>query len=92
MKYSALITDDDWAKLPEHLREGVTAYIDDRRPVGGFLQAVIENNLRDAVLCADHTNRERLPDIVSFFYWSVPSPAWGSPEKYRAWINGDDIP
>lgn len=73
--------------LPEHMREGVRSYIEERVPPGGFLAAVICNNLRDSFAFADHINRERLFDIVSFFYNYAPGICWGSPERMKTWLN-----
>lgn len=76
----------NYTKLPESLREGVKLYIEQGIPVGDFLQAVIENNLIEAVGHADSQNIRILKDIVLFFYWEVPSICWGSKEKYEEWI------
>lgn len=72
--------------LPEHCREGVRNYIERHQPVGHFLQAVIENNFRAAVLRADDTNSERLKDYAIFFYNHAPSQCHGSREAYKQWI------
>lgn len=52
---------------------------------GGFLTAVIHNDLVEAIGRADHINRVRIADIVSFFYNEAPSSCWGSPEKAKKW-------
>lgn len=74
--------------IPEHTRGGVIRYIQDRIEPGGFLMAVLENNLKEAIGRADHINRSALNDIVSYFYNFAPSTCWGSPEKVKAWISG----
>lgn len=90
MSWSDDVSPGDWQNLPAHLHRGVTRYIEGRIEPGGFLRAVIENNLMEAFAHADATNIERMKDIVAFFYWAVPSPAWGSPEKYEAWLKADE--
>lgn len=54
-------------------------------PTGSFVQAVLENNLCEAVGRADNDNLEALPAIVGYVYNEVPSQCWGSPEKVEAW-------
>lgn len=72
-------------KIPEHMHEGVRAYILHGRHVGDFLTAIFSNNLALAVYRADPENLAAITGWVSFLHWEVPSPAWGSPEKVRAW-------
>lgn len=71
--------------LPSHIRRGVQCYIEEGRIPGGFLRAVISNNLSESFARADEVNRERLYDIVSFFYNEAPGESWGSVEKMKAW-------
>lgn len=35
---------------------------------------------------ADHINRARMEDIVSFFYNEAPAQCWGSVETMNGWI------
>jgi hypothetical protein len=70
--------------LPKHIRHGVKEYIEKGFIPGGFLQAVICNDLSGAFQRADSTNTERMKDIVQFFHWWVPAPVWGSKEKMEA--------
>ena len=72
--------------LPPHIRPGVQRYIEQGGHVGGFLTAVIENNLKEAFGRADAINRERLFDIVTFFHNEAPSECWGSPEAMAKWM------
>jgi len=78
--------ESDWQLIPEHIRESVKNYIEDGCPVGDFLQAVIRNELCEAVGRADSINRNRLYDIIYFFYNFAPGACWGSPEKMQAWM------
>ena len=74
---------------PERVVKDLLRYSVLRIPAGGFLQAVLENNLREACGRADDFNRERLFEIVSFIYNELPSQCWGSPAKVKAWLEGD---
>lgn len=81
----------DYGKLPEHMRQAMQYYIEHRILPGGFLTAVLENNLRDAVARADHINKNLLAEYVEFLYNDAPSTCWGSPEKVNAWISNRGI-
>ena len=72
--------------LPEHMRDGVRAYIEKRVPPGGFLTAVLENDLMGACARADDTNIHCLPDFCRFLYNEAPHNCHGSPAKVKAWL------
>lgn len=72
--------------VPEHIRESLLAYANEHRPVGSFLEAVISNDLKEALGRADAENIDNLFAIVSWLYNYAPSPCWGSPERYAAWV------
>lgn len=73
------------AELPEHLRGGLLAYVLHGIQPGGFLCAVIENDLCEAVCRADSTSLPALPAAVRWLYQYAPGPCWGSLEKRHAW-------
>ena len=73
-------------KMLNYTKEGIDAYVTDGVQPGGFLEAVLENNLREAFGSADLNNRDALFDIVSYCYNKIPRECWGSPEKVKAWI------
>lgn len=52
---------------------------------GGFLTAVLCNNLYLAVKRADHWNKERLPEIVDEVVHKMPEIALYSREAIRDW-------
>lgn len=72
--------------VPGHLHGGIILYIENGIEPGGFLQAVVQNDLREALGRADHINRDRLWDIVSWFWNYAPSSCWGSVETYNDWM------
>lgn len=74
-------------RIPEYMQEHVKGYVEQHIPVGSFLEAVISNNLFEAVGHADKDNLANLPAYVMFFYNEVPSTCWGSFSKYKNWIN-----
>jgi len=57
---------------------------------GGFLTAVLTNNLFLAASRADHHNRERLARIAEAVYHNMPSISFGSPEAVRNWLKDKD--
>lgn len=66
---------------------GLERYLNNGIMPGGFLTAVLENNLSQAFGRADSYNSANLKDIVAYIYNYVPSSAWGSPAKVSAWVN-----
>ena len=72
--------------LPPHIRAGARSYIEDGIKPGGFLTAVICDDLAEAFSRADHINRECLADIVGFFYNEAPSPSRGSKTAMNEWL------
>lgn len=86
-KIKSMVSPEAYDRIPEHCRGKLRAYIEEGYPVGGFLQAVISNNLSGSFARADHINIERLADYVKFFWNDAPGDCWGSPEEYEQWID-----
>jgi hypothetical protein len=76
----------NYSLLPSQIRHGVQDYVENGNHVGGFLTAVITNDLKNAFGRADEVNRERLFDIVAFFHNEAPGPCWGNPDKMQTWM------
>jgi hypothetical protein len=53
---------------------------------GGFVTAVLENNLMEAFGRADEENRYSLFDICNYVYNEIPAGSHGSPAKVEAWM------
>ena len=62
--------------LDRYAKEGI--------PTGGFLAAVLSNDLFEAVGRADHNNLPVLHDICTYIYWELPSSCHGSSDKVKA--------
>lgn len=73
-------------ELPESLKESLDAYVSTGRPTGGFLQACIENDLKDAVARADECSLAAIPAVIGYLYNEAPIGSWGKKECFRAWI------
>lgn len=71
--------------IPPHLQGGLLRYLEHGIMPGGFMQAVLENKLKESFERADDISRDALPDIVHYLYNHVPQAAWGSPERVQEW-------
>jgi hypothetical protein len=76
----------DYSFIRPEIREAIDAYAEMGRPVGGFLTAALENNLREAFGMADEGNIEAMFHIVCYFHNEIPGLCWGSPERVKAWL------
>lgn len=73
-------------RLPVDLRGGLDRYIIDRIRPGGFLQAVLRNDLADAALRATAGNAAALFDIFVVLHNYAPATCHGSPAKVERWL------
>lgn len=73
-------------RIPERMHGGIMRYVEQGIEPGDFLSAVICNNLRGAVGCADDENIRLLPVYVAYFYNETPSGCWGSPARFYSWM------
>ena len=73
-------------QIPEHMREGLAHYIMYGLRPGHFLQAVLENDLKEAVARADGHNAAALAGYVRFLYNGAPIMCWGTEELVNAWV------
>ena len=64
---------------------GAKRWIENAIQPGGFLSAVIENDLREAVGRADDKNIHLLPEIIRWWYNNAPAASWGSFDRCRKW-------
>lgn len=77
--------------IPENAMETLRAYIDRGRRPGGFMEAVLSNNLSEAVARADERHMIAIPAIVFFLYNEAPSGCWGTPERVRDWMHSGGL-
>ena len=81
----------NYSKLPKHLQDSMERYIEDGIRSGGFLTAVLSNDLKGAVNVADSGNIKLLPDIVIWLYNEVPQECWGHEENLDTVANMSDM-
>ena len=72
--------------VPPHIVSALFRYLNSRISPGGFLTAVLLNDLFSAIGCADKQSLVGLPGLCRFIYCSVDGRAHGSPEKVSAWL------
>ncbi len=76
----------EYLEVPQSTIRGIARYVEHGIPPGGFLTAVLENNLKESFARADEYNRRAMFDIVMLLYNYAPSNCWGSPERVAAWM------
>lgn len=72
------INADVISSLDRYVKHGV--------PTGGFLKAVLSNDLLESVSRADSGNLSVLPEIVLYIHNHLPSGCHGSRERVQMWI------
>lgn len=80
-----------WGLIPGHMHEGLKAYVMKGLPPGGFLTAVLSNDLKEACGKADSINRHAIFQWVQFLHNDAPALCWGSPDRVEAWIAAGGI-
>lgn len=68
------------------MKESLTRYVEKGTPTGGFLEALLSNDLFAAFARADEAGRTHMEELVRHIYWNVPSGCHGSTQKVTAWI------
>jgi len=71
--------------IPTHTQAALNRYVNNHIPPGGFLTAVLTNNLFDAIAHADKENILALKEICQYVYNEIPGACWGSKEKMHKW-------
>jgi hypothetical protein len=82
--------DDDWCRVPDEGLRDLENYVAHRIEPGGFLFAVLTNNLLVAVERADETNLRLLPQWVRLLDNYVPTECWGSDDRVEAWLQCEE--
>ena len=75
--------------LPGYMVQPMIDYFEQGLHPGGFLSAVLANDLVGAVNHADDTNKDYISKYVLWLYWHAPgraSGAWGSYEAIDTWV------
>ena len=72
--------------MRQDTKDSIDRYVQFGLPPGGFVTAVLENDLFGAMNRADLDNRENLFWVCEYVYNKIPMQAWGTPKKVGAWM------
>lgn len=72
-------------KIPDRLGYAIDSYLERGEDLGHFLEAVVRNDLSEAVFRADAESLSAIHTIVVYLYNHAPDSSWGSAEKVEAW-------
>jgi hypothetical protein len=76
--------------IRDDIKESLDNYATHRYQPGGFLMAVLANDLTDACGRADSDNAANLHEIVKYIYNELPGICWGSRERVTEWLKRAD--
>lgn len=86
LRYQRLEKSFDHYGIPQHLREGMAAYVVDGRQTGGFLRACFENNFVVAIgRAGGDLSLKHIRGVAKWIYNEAPSRCWGSPGVVKTW-------
>lgn len=86
-----LVTALPSSEIPHHLRGGLVRYFSDGILPGGFLQAVLCNDLTETVMrAAAPSALYASSQIITFLLAYAPKDAWGNRERVLAWTTTPD--
>lgn len=80
-----MITNDMYHLIPEHMRPGMISFAHHGVLPGGFMQAVLRNDLYDAAGRADSTNSMIMHIYASVLHNFLPKQSFGSHDAMVAW-------
>ena len=81
-----MINEKNYSLIPERVMNNLLAYVEGQEALGGFLYAVMSNNLFQAVGRADTEMKPLIPLLVHYIHWEIPGECHGSPEHVKAWM------
>ena len=76
---------EHYQDVPERILNSLDGYAKRGETLGGFLSAVVENNLFQAIGHGDPESRAALKQIVTYVNCQLPPGCWGSKDKVKAW-------
>jgi len=71
--------------IPPVIRESLIAWVIDTRPPGGFVRAVLCNDLKESFERADHINQQCMLQIVTWMVCNMPMASYGCKENVEMW-------
>ena len=64
--------DGEFADIPENIKAGIVNYVEYNLPPGGFMTAMIQGNLFEAVRRADLASRRAIPLVALWLEQNCP--------------------
>lgn len=77
--------------IPLHILDELEAYHRQGRPPGDFLQAVLKNDLAQAVLRVDPNASPFLRELVVHAWENLPTESIGSPSRVQRWMDNGGL-
>ncbi len=77
----------DSSQIEPRFKESLDLYVQHHIPTGGFLEAVLSNNLTEAIGRADENALDNLPHIVCYIYNEIPGNCHGSYNAVSDWLS-----
>lgn len=75
----------DYSTAPNNFGDTWQYYMERGISPGSFGEALLCNDLVDAVHRADWINKDLIPQHVMWLWDNLPYEAWGSKEAYEKW-------
>lgn len=75
--------------IQSRFRDALVRYVRDRVRPGGFLTAVLSNDLFGAIQRGDSRALANLPHVVAYVYSELPAICWGTPGRVQEWLRED---
>lgn len=72
--------------MKDDTKDTIDNYVNHGLEPGGFVRAVLENNLLLSLGKADEENRRDIWEICMYVYNDIPASCHGSPEKVDNWM------
>lgn len=73
-------------QLPDSWTQALERYTNERIETGGFLRAVLENDLRCAFKRTIPGSEHQLRALIDYCFEHLPRRAWGTPDAVRLWL------
>lgn len=77
--------------VPAHMRSGMLGFVQHGWPTGGFLQTLLDGDLKGAAGRADLANLAALDSWSIVLRSHLPNACHGSPENRLAWIKSGGL-
>jgi hypothetical protein len=74
-----------YENIPDYTIRTINNWVNDGWQPGGFVTAVLENDLAQAFARADDNNTRAMAEIVQYVWNEIPGNCWGSKQAVLLW-------